>query len=147
MGGSGRVAPVDGTERRRDADGPGRDGSTAETVRTVEGQAAADLLALLEDGYARELLGLLEDGPRSARELVEASGASRATVYRRLDRLEAHGLLEADLEPHRDGHHRQLFRSTFRRATVDLDGTTPLVRLVLSVPADEPGVPTPLSAD
>lgn len=129
------------------ADGPNRDGSTVEAVRTVEGEAAVDLLAMLEDGYARELLGLLEDGPRSARELVEASEASRATVYRRLDRLEAHGLVETDIEPHRDGHHRQLFRSAFCRATVDLDGITPQVRLVLSAPADEPAVPTPLSAD
>lgn len=71
--------------------------------------AFEDLLELLGDEYACEILRVLEDGPTPARVLIEERGLSRATVYRRLDRLTEAGIVESHLTPHPDGHHRREF--------------------------------------
>lgn len=68
-----------------------------------------EALSLLSDEYAREVLNLLVDQPLSARELIERLDMSRATVYRRLDRLESAGVLESSMCLDPDGHHRKCF--------------------------------------
>lgn len=123
------------------------EGDAREEAHVVEGERASELLELLEDGYARRILAALDREPRSARELVEACDASRATVYRRLDRLEEFGLVTTDMELHRDGHHRTVFDAAFRRASVELVGGTLQVRLVVGAPAPDRSPPRPLSAD
>lgn len=79
-----------------------------------------ELLELFSDGYARELIAALSDEPRSARELVESSEMSRATVYRRLNRLQEHDLVSSSLAFHPDGHHRKVFEVTFESFVLDL---------------------------
>ena len=49
-------------------------------------------LTLLSDEHAREILEVLGDKPLPAREIFERLDMSRATVYRRLERLESAGL-------------------------------------------------------
>lgn len=88
--------------------------STATSIDATAAESSPDvafdeLLALLADEYACDILRALDDGPMPARTLVETCGMSRPTVYRRLDRLTAAGVVEARMQPDRDGHHRQVF--------------------------------------
>jgi DNA-binding transcriptional ArsR family regulator len=87
--------------------------------RSVE---PATLLELLEDDYARRILAAVADDPRPARDLMDACDASRATVYRRLNRLEEADLVAARTTVHPDGHHRKVFEATIEEATIALDG-------------------------
>ncbi len=68
------------------------------------------VLEVLGDDYACRILGALEEGPMPAAELAETCGMSRATAYRRLERLETVGFVTADLAYDADGHHRKRFR-------------------------------------
>jgi DNA-binding HxlR family transcriptional regulator len=70
------------------------------------------ILAVLGDGYARRLLSLLIDSPRTGRELSEETDMSRATVYRRLERLQKNGLVRTEMQIDPDGHHRKEFHAT-----------------------------------
>jgi len=72
--------------------------------------AVDELLDLLGDEYACDILEALADGPMPARTLADRCGMSRPTVYRRLDRLTAAGVVASRLRPATDGHHRQEFR-------------------------------------
>jgi Fe2+ or Zn2+ uptake regulation protein len=56
---------------------------------------------------------------------------SRATVYRRLDRLESAGVLESSMRIDLDGHHRKRYRVVVDRLQlcVESDG---LIRSVVS---------------
>lgn len=93
---------------------PTEDPSTPETAESEE------LLSLLGDEYARAILQTIAQTPRSGREIVDETGFSKATVYRRLDRLEAAGLVASKTMFDPDGHHRERFRSTFAGATCEL---------------------------
>jgi len=73
------------------------------TVDTTE------VLSLLSDEYAREMLNALVEDPLSARALSERLDMSRATIYRRLDRLESAGVIESSMIVDPDGHHRKRF--------------------------------------
>jgi DNA-binding HxlR family transcriptional regulator len=84
--------------------------------------APETVLELLTDEYARALVDALQDGPRPARELVGECDGSRPTVYRRLNRLEAAGLVAARTVPHPEGHHRKEFRATVEAVSVEFGG-------------------------
>ena len=70
------------------------------------------LLSLLGDEYTRAILDALGTESLPAREIATRAGVSRPTVYRRLDRLEAAGVVEPTMTIDPDGHHRQAFRLT-----------------------------------
>lgn len=110
------------------------DRSGSERVLTVGSDEtdADEFLALLDDDYAQRIFEVLSEEPRPARELADACDASRATVYRRLNRLEEHDLVHVEQELHPDGYHRKVFRSTFERATIELVDGSPQVRLVVA---------------
>lgn len=88
------------------------------------------VLAMLGDEYARAILKAISAGPLPAREIAERLDLSRATVYRRLNRLESAGVVEASVSYHPDGYHRKQFAT-------DVD------RLVLSIDADRIDVDRP----
>jgi len=87
---------------------------------------AASGLELLSDDCAREILSVVADEPAPARRISERLDVSRTTVYRRLDRLEEAGLLDAQLAYDPDGHHRKEFRLAVDElaVTVDADGVS-----------------------
>lgn len=128
---------------------PSEENPTHERVLTDEEGEVETLLGLLDDDHAKRILACLDGEPRPARELVDACEASRATVYRRLNRLEEHGLVSTDVEFHRDGHHRKVFTSTFERATFELVDGAPQVRLVLAAEpeSEADGLPRQIPAD
>ena len=82
--------------------------------------SATELLALLSDDPAREILHALTDTAKPARALAAETDSSRSTVYRRLNRLQRAGLVEASMTYDADGHHRERFRATVERATLEL---------------------------
>lgn len=71
--------------------------------------STAEILDLLSDEYTRQLLHALSVKPHSASTLADRLDASRATVYRRLDDLDAAGLVESRVAINGDGHHRNRF--------------------------------------
>ncbi|WP_435347651.1 ArsR/SmtB family transcription factor [Haloarchaeobius sp. HRN-SO-5] len=80
-----------------------------------------DVAALLEDDYARSILVHTSTRPMSASELSERCDASPPTIYRRIDRLREHDLVEAEQELDPDGHHYEVYSATLRRVTIELD--------------------------
>lgn len=87
-----------------------------------------ELLALLEDDYARAILTATSDEPMSANELSERCDGSVTTIYRRIDRLLACGLLEERLHPQPDGNHFRVYAATLARFSIEFeDGERRLV--------------------
>jgi predicted transcriptional regulator len=86
------------------------DRNAGATERGADGVDRETLLSLMSDEYARRILDALGTQSLSARELIGRLDASRATVYRRLDRLEEAGIVSSSMEIHPDGHHRKQFR-------------------------------------
>lgn len=80
------------------------DGSDDETD-----DSPATLIELLGDAHAREILAALREGAKSARALSKECDTSRPTVYRRLERLQAAGLVTESMEYDGNGHHRRTF--------------------------------------
>jgi DNA-binding transcriptional ArsR family regulator len=93
--------------------------SPTEQPSTPEAADSDELLSLLGDEYARSILQTISETPRSGRDIVDETGFSKATVYRRLDRLEAAGLVASETMFDPDGHHRERFRSTVAGATCE----------------------------
>jgi DNA-binding transcriptional ArsR family regulator len=91
---------------------------------------AEDLLELLGDEYSRRLLRAIVDEPRTGGELVDATDMSKSTVYRRLERLEDAGLVEATQRIDPDGHHCKQFRAVVAAVDFefDRDGVSVCVR-------------------
>lgn len=76
--------------------------------------SADELLDLLGDEYARKVLLAVVDQPRSGTEVASVTSVSKATAFRRLNRLEEAGLVEtrAAINPE-NGHHHTEFRAAF----------------------------------
>lgn len=98
--------------------------TTTDAHATHTSSAAPERLSLLDDEYTQEVLVVLGRAPQRGRDLVTACEASRPTVYRRLNRLEEAGLVEAEMTVDPDGHHCKEFRLVRDRLTVVIeDGT------------------------
>lgn len=104
--------------RSRGHDRP-TEGANDQLVSTSDDAVPAEL-DLLEDEHARDILVALTDGPQRGRDLVAACDASRPTVYRRVNRLEAAGLVTAGTCVDPDGHHCKEFRLVRDRLTVSI---------------------------
>lgn len=87
-------------------------------IDTVDREA---ILSLLSDEYARQILDILGREILSARELTDRMDASRATMYRRLDRLEEAGVVKSTMQIHPDGHHRKQFQVTIEHVNFAFD--------------------------
>lgn len=82
--------------------------------------SAGELLELLGDEYTHEVLEAVLERPRTGAELVEATDVSKATVYRRLDRLQEAEIVDARLKLDADGHHCKQFHATARSVRIGL---------------------------
>jgi|JXWS01.1.fsa_nt_gb predicted transcriptional regulator len=82
-----------------------QNGSRHEEHLSAEDQAV--VLELLADEYACSILQALDDTPTSVDSLAEECNMSRPTLYRRLERLLEADMINARINPLRDGHHRR----------------------------------------
>ena len=104
-----------------------RNASTDTPVITNEASGSPEPLSLLDDEHAREILLSLTGGAKRGRELAGSCDSSRPTVYRRLNRLEAAGLVTTETVLDPDGHHCKEFRLVRNRLTVTIENGTMLV--------------------
>jgi predicted transcriptional regulator len=96
----------------------------------VESVAAETVLDILSDDYAQRIVEVLASQPAPAAMIVEQLDASRPTVYRRLNSLEAAGIVESTVALDPDGHHRKRFHLIVENIGFQLD--TDGIRLMLS---------------
>jgi len=87
-----------------------------------------ELLSLLSDDYGREILKLTSGTGLPAREIADRLDASRATVYRRLDRLKDAGLVETSMAIHSEGHHRQHFHASLNKVSLSFEDGNIIVK-------------------
>lgn len=80
-----------------------------------------ELLELLDAEYTRAILETIREEPMPARAIAVQCGASRPTVYRRLEGLVRAGLVDSTMRYDPDGHHRAVFEATLESVSVDLD--------------------------
>ena len=85
---------------------------------------------LAADDTARRILSAASEEPRSASELAERCGVSKPTVYRRIETLRDHGLVEGNLRISRAGDHHEEFETTVDRVCLKFeDGLSVDVRV------------------
>ena len=87
------------------------------------------IAGFLEDETARTILAATSVEPMTVKDLTDHVEASKPTIYRRIERLEDHDLLDAHVQPDRAGHQENVYRATFDRLTVELDDGTYSYRL------------------
>ncbi|GAB7013109.1 ArsR/SmtB family transcription factor [Halolamina salina] len=80
----------------------------------------AAIASLIEDEYARSILRHTSERPLSANELMDRCDASKATTYRRIDRLREHDLIESYQEYDPEGHHYEVYAATLEELRVRL---------------------------
>lgn len=100
---------------------PGVDRAADERIEPIVDRATDEVpeaLSLLEDSYARRILSVLAAGPHRGRELAAVCECSRPTIYRRLNRLEAAGLVDSKLRIDPGGNHCKEF--VIQRDTVEV---------------------------
>jgi predicted transcriptional regulator len=96
-----------------------------------------ELLSLLDAQHTQAILEAIQREAKPARTLAEECGASRPTIYRRLNTLEDAGLVVSRMKFDEDGHHRTVYESTLESATFTVTGDG----FSLVVTTDEPGGP------
>lgn len=118
------------TAHRTTTQTPDTPTETADDAQVFQTTSSAPaVLDVLDSEHTRDILRVLREGPRLGRELIATCEASRSTVYRRLDRLEAAGIVttESYLDP--DGHHCESYRLQRDRLTVRIDSDAVTVTL------------------
>ena len=100
-------------------------GAPTEERPGADAESAADgdpdeLLALLDAEYTLAILEAVRGGPEPARAVADAVGASRPTVYRRLNRLQDAGLVVDRIGFDEQGRQRTVFEATLDTLTVDV---------------------------
>jgi predicted transcriptional regulator len=79
-----------------------------------------ELLALLGDEYTRRVLQAVTEKRRNGQEIMDAADVSKATVYRRVEKLQNAGLVESEMVVNLDGHHHEEYYAVIERADISL---------------------------
>ncbi|ELY52147.1 winged helix-turn-helix domain-containing protein [Natronococcus jeotgali] len=91
-------------------------------MQSNAGDDSGSVLDLLADPYARRILTAANDEPMTAKALSDACEASLPTIYRRVDTLDDHGLLEETTVVDPDGSHRSVYRTAVESVHATLEG-------------------------
>ena len=107
-----------------DPPAPGAAGAESDQPAQHTLVEADELLETLGDEYAYRVFEAIVEEPRTGRELVDATDASKPTVYRRLQDLEAAGLVDSTIHIASDGNHCKRFHAVVTSLEVcfDADG-------------------------
>ena len=81
----------------------------------------AAIAGLVEDDCARTILVAAREEAMSVTELARRCEVSEPTVYRRLEELLEHDLVEESVRIDEGGHHRNVYRATLDRVAFDVD--------------------------
>lgn len=83
--------------------------------------SATELFDLFGDEYTRRVYQAVATRPRTGPAVAEAADVSRATAYRRLNRLRDAGLVRTEMMLCDDGHHKERFEAVPTSLSVSLD--------------------------
>jgi len=108
------------TATTRPPQSPSNYGDETEEDRCLSSLSDDELLALLGDEYTRRVLQAVTEKRRSGREIMDAADVSKATVYRRLEKLQDAGLVESEMVVDLDGHHHEEYYAVIERADISL---------------------------
>lgn len=78
------------------------------------------VLDTIGDEYARDVLAIVCRGVDSAAEIADELDHSIQTVYRRLNLLEEHALIDSRTQLVADGNHHQVFEATFESVVISV---------------------------
>ncbi|MDQ2074063.1 helix-turn-helix domain-containing protein [Haloarcula sp. H-GB4] len=78
------------------------------------------VVGLLDDEHVRTILTATSGDALSAKELSERCDVSQATIYRRVERLTAAGLVDERTRPRADGHHDTVYVATLDEVSIRL---------------------------
>jgi DNA-binding transcriptional ArsR family regulator len=93
----------------------------AEHIVVAEERSIEQVLDTIGDEHAREILAAISIEPRSAKELAEECDLSLPTVYRRIEVLEEHDLIEDRTLVADDGNHYKIYESNFDSTVISLE--------------------------
>ncbi|WP_423743258.1 helix-turn-helix domain-containing protein (plasmid) [Haladaptatus sp. SPP-AMP-3] len=79
-----------------------------------------DIFDVLASGTAREILLLSSSAAMSAQQLAEECGASKPTVYRRINKLHEYDLLEQKVVIDERGNHYNTYRTNMDRICFEI---------------------------
>lgn len=82
--------------------------------------STTDLLELFGDEYTRRVYDAVADQARCGRAVAGMADVSRATAYRRLNKLRDVGLVRTETKISESGHHRKLFKGVATSLSVSL---------------------------
>lgn len=91
---------------------------------------ASAIAALLADDCARTILVATREAAMPVSDLADACGVSEPTVYRRIERLREHDLVEERTRIAADGNHRTVYAAT--PDTLEFDVTADGVTVTVS---------------
>ena len=86
-----------------------------------EDPALGELLDVLSDEYARDILAATSIRPMSAQQLADECEMSKPTVYRRVERLQAYGLLDEQTKVRTSNNHYSVYTATLSEVSIELD--------------------------
>lgn len=100
-------------------------------------EASRAVLELLGDEFAQDILAAVSESPKSAKQLSDELEVAQSTVYRRVERLEAHDLLLERTRIKNDGSHHSVYEANFDGINVSLEAGRFRVDVEISeTPAD-----------
>lgn len=79
-----------------------------------------DILDTMGDEHARHVLIALSQGQLSAKELSDETGLSLPTIYRRIEMLKEHDLVDEKTVVADDGNHYRVFECQFNSTLIRL---------------------------
>lgn len=90
-------------------------------ARNQPSRSVEKVLDTIGDEYARDVLAMICDNAYSAREIAAHLDHSENTVYRRINTLKEHDLVETSTKIVDDGNHYQVHEAAFDSVVISVD--------------------------
>lgn len=87
----------------------------------MDDDGETDVVALLSDEYNQRILEYTREEAKSVSALSELCDADPSTIYRRIDELEARGLLDGQQQLDPGGNHYTVYSATLREIHIRLE--------------------------
>jgi predicted transcriptional regulator len=97
--------------------------------RVDEERTIEEVLNTIGDEHARTVLAAISREPRPAKDLAEACDLSLPTIYRRIELLQEHNLIEERTAVADDGNHFKVYECNFDSTVITLEEDEYKVRI------------------